>query len=288
MKEFDKIFNGLFVFFIFSTISFNKALGQANADSILNKTFDNINIINTLKFYITSRERINDSYIIDKGYYKISKKPILYYYKQIIPATGVEVLLNNKTYPMALVNTNKTLLPNLKLSPYGEVLRNARHHNLYQAGYDYFKNILLSLQNKYKIRWSDIATVEDHIKIGQYNCYKITLINPYFKIIDHIIKEKTTPQQLALKLNICDHHILQLNSDISSIFQELKMGHIIKIPNDYAYKIILYIDKKLYITVKIEVYDNIGLFEEYLFDSIEINPTFKKEEYFSNYKDYGF
>lgn len=285
MKLFDKILMRLIFFFI---IIFNNAFSQINADSILNKTFNNIESIYTLKYYITSRERIDNGYKLDKGLYKISKKPILFYYKQIIPATGAEVLVNSETYPKALVNTNKTLLPNLKLSPYGEVLRDARHHNLYQAGYDYFKNILISLQNKYKLKWSNIATVEDNIKIGQYNCYKITLTNPYFKIIDYTIKEKTTPQQLALKLNICDYHLLQLNSDISSIFQDLKIGQTIKIPNSYAYKIILYIDKKLYITVKIEVYDYMGLFEEYLFDSIEINPTFKKEEYFSNYKDYGF
>lgn len=288
MKLFDKILMRLIFLFIIIFTIFNNAFSQINADFILNKTFNNIESIYTLKYYITSRERIDNGYKLDKGLYKISKKPILFYYKQIIPATGAEVLVNSETYPKALVNANKTLLPNLKLSPYGEVLRDARHHNLYQAGYDYFKNILISLQDKYKLKWSDIATVEDNIKIGQYNCYKITLTNPYFKIIDYTINEKTTPQQLALKLNICDHHLLQLNSNISSIFQELKIGQTIKIPNSYANKIILYIDKKLYITVKIEVFDNIGLFEEYLFDSIEINPTFKKEEYFSNYKDYGF
>ena len=288
MKLFDKILMRLIFLFIIIFTIFNNAFSQINADFILNKTVNNIESIYTLKYYITSRERIDNGYKLDKGLYKISKKPILFYYKQIIPATGAEVLVNSETYPKALVNANKTLLPNLKLSPYGEVLRDARHHNLYQAGYDYFKNILISLHDKYKLKWSDIATVEDNIKIGQYNCYKITLTNPYFKIIDYTINEKTTPQQLALKLNICDHHLLQLNSNISSIFQELKIGQTIKIPNSYANKIILYIDKKLYITVKIEVFDNIGLFEEYLFDSIEINPTFKKEEYFSNYKDYGF
>lgn len=288
MDKKNNAFLILFIFFSIVNFSVYKSFGQINADSVLDKTFEQIESIKTLRFNIISRERVNGHYKTDKGFYKISKKPVLFYYKQLVPATGAEVLVNSETYPMALVNAHKTLVPNLKLSPFGEVLRDTRHHNLYQAGYDYFKNILMFLKSKYHITWVTVTEIDDNIKIGYNNCYKLTITNPYFKIIQHTVKDKTTPQQLALKLNICDYHILEMNSSISSIFHTLKQGQTITLPSDYAGKIILYVDKKLYIPIKIEVYDNIGLFEEYLFDSVEINPIFNKEEFFPNYKEYGF
>ncbi|GAB4455450.1 MAG: hypothetical protein Fur0028_10510 [Bacteroidales bacterium] len=288
MEKKNKAFLILFIFFVIVNFSFYKAFGQINADSVLNKTFKQIESIKTLRFNITSRERISNHYKIDKGFYKISKMPILYYYKQLIPPTSAEVFVNSETYPMALVNAHKTLVPNLILSPYGEVLRDTRHHNLYQAGYDYFKNILLFLKDKYNIKWASVTTMNNDIKINQYNCYKLTITNPYFKIIQYTVKEKTTLQQLALKLNICDYHIIQMNASISSVFHTLKPGQIITLPSDYARKIILYIDKTLYIPIKIEVYDNIGLFEEYLFEDIELNPVFKNEEFSQSYNEYEF
>jgi len=288
MNKKNKVFLRFFILFTIVIFSVYNAYSQFYADSVLNKTFKQIESIKTLRFNIISRERINNYYKTDKGFYKISKKPILYYYKQLIPPTSAEVLVNSETYPMALVNAHKTLVPNLKLSPYGEVLRDTRHHNLYQAGYDYFKNILLFLKEKYNIKWAKVTTMNNDIKINQYNCYKLTITNPNFKIIQYTVKEKTTPQQLALKLNICDYHIIQMNASISSIFHTLKPGQIITIPSDYASKITLYIDKKLFIPIKIEVYDDIGLFEEYLFEDIELNPIFKNEEFSQNYNEYEF
>jgi len=257
-------------------------------DEIMNKTFKNIESINTMRFVIVSRERFFNKYKVDKGMYKISKKPILYYYKQIIPNSGAEVFVNADIYPMAWVNANKWMIPNLKLSPFGELLRDTRHHNLYQAGFDYFKNILCSIKDKYAISWDKVAMLEIDSKYKEFECYKIVITNPYFKVIDYKIQNTTTPQELALKLNLCDYSILELNPSIKNIFQKLNQGQTIKLPSDYAQKIVIYIDKKLMLPRKIEIYDTQGLFEEYFFEQIEVNIKYFKEEFFKNYKEYGF
>jgi hypothetical protein len=40
--------------------------------------------------------------------------------------------------------------------------------------------------------------------------------------------------------------------------------------------------------VKSEVYDEKGLFEEYLFEEIKLNPTFTSADFDENNKEYGF
>ncbi|NSW45529.1 MAG: DUF1571 domain-containing protein [Bacteroidales bacterium] len=257
-------------------------------DEILDKTFKNIESANTLRLVIISRERFFNNYKTDKGIYKISRNPILYYYKQLIPNSGAEVLVNSEIYPMAWVNANEWMIPTLKLSPFGAQLRDTRHHNLYHAGFDYFKKILCVLKDKYSINWDKIVSLDMNAKLQEYDCYKLEIINPYYKIINFKIQQPTTPQELALKLNICDFSILELNPSIENIFKKLTPGQVIKIPNDYAQKIIIYIDKKLMLPRKIQVYDTKGLWEEYFFESIEVNSKFCKEEFSKNYKEYGF
>jgi len=272
---------------ILTLLNFYLSFSQT-ADEILDKTFENIESANTLRLVIISRERFYDKYKLDKGFYKISKKTILYYYKQLIPNSGAEVLVNSEVYPMAWVNANEWMIPTLKLSPFGEQLRDTRHHNLYHAGFDYFKKILCLLKDKYSINWDKVVSLDINAKLKGYDCYKLEITNPYYKIINFKIQHSTTPQELALKLNICDFSIVELNPSIKNIFNKLTPGQVIKIPNDYAQKITIYIDKNLMLPRKIEVYDLKGLWEEYFFELIEVNSIFCKEEFYKNYKEYGF
>lgn len=257
-------------------------------DKVINKVFVKIDSINTLQCFITARERNFNKYNIDKGFYKISEKPFLIYFKQLVPPTGAEVLINSETLPNALVNPHKSLIPNLTLNPYGEVLRDSKHHNIYQSGFKYFKEILLFLKKKYNLSWNEVSSLDESAFVNSNPCYKIVMKNNNFKIINYTVNQETTPQELALKLNICDYHILELNPEIKNLFTKLKPGKVIKIPSDYASIIVLYIDKINMLPLKIEVYDNKGLFEDYLFENIVINRKFKDEEFKKTYKDYSY
>jgi hypothetical protein len=241
-----------------------------------------------MTFYITSKERFNKEYVVEKAFYKIRNNPFSIYYKQIIPQTYAEVLINEKLKNEALVNPNSFPFFSLKMNPYGEKLREKRHHNIYQAGYSYLKFTLLQMKRKYQLSWENVCELDGIFKIENKECYKITLTNPYYKIQDYTLQKKYTIQDLALTLNISDYKILELNPNLKSIFQTLPTGAVIKIPSDYAKKIILYIEKYLYIIIKIEVYDEIGLFEQYLFDDIILNPVFSNEEFDEKNKSYGF
>ena len=51
---------------------------------------------------------------------------------------------------------------------------------------------------------------------------------------------------------------------------------------------ILYIDKKTFIPIKVMVYDELGLFEEYEFYNLKINTAFENDEFTKGFKEYGF
>ncbi len=274
-------------FIIFLSIISGSYYSQ-NCSQIIQQTLDKISKINTITFYITSKERFNKDYAIEKGFYKIRNIPYSIYYKQIIPPTYAEVLINEKYNKEALVNPNSFPFINLKLSPYGEKLREKRHHNIYQAGYSYLKFTILQMKRKYQLSWENICEYNGLYKIDNKECFKITLTNPYYKIKDYTVNKKYSVQDLALSLNVSDYKLLELNSNLKNILQSIPINTVIKIPSDYAKKIILYIETANYIIRKIEVFDEIGLFEQYIFEDIIVNPTYSTDEFDENNKSYGF
>ena len=81
--------------------------------------------------------------------------------------------------------------------------------------------------------------------------------------------------------------ILEKNKKIDDYF-DISIGQIIKIPNDYAPKMVLYIDKKLNLPLVIEVYDDKGFYERYEYRKLEFNPIITNEEFTPDFKEYGF
>ncbi len=264
------------------------SLFSQRCSDIMEKMFASIDQLQTASFHIIAKERFFDQYKIEKGFYKLRKNPYAIYYKQLIPPSYAEVLMNDKHKINALVYPNSFPFTSIKLSPYGEKLRERQHHNLYQAGFDYFKMILSEMKKKYSTEWDDVCEYHNLVLIKNKSCYKLTLINPYYKLITYTLDKKTTAQKLALKLNLCDYKIIELNPTIKSIFVTIPTKSTLVLPTDYAQKITLYIDQNNYLPIKIEVYDEKGLFEEYLFENIKINPTFTDKDFDENNPEYGF
>ncbi|MCX7862205.1 MAG: DUF1571 domain-containing protein [Bacteroidales bacterium] len=255
---------------------------------VINQSLQKISELQTASFYIIAKERFGNDFKLEKAFYKVQNNPLAIYYKQLFPPTHAEVLINEKYQKMALVNPNGFPYISLKLSPFGEKLREKQHHNIFQAGFTYIKSVLIYLKNKYNVSWTDVCQLFETVKIKNTECYKITLINKFYKITDYTLPKDISLQTLALQLFLCDYKILELNPEIKNIFSILPKGTKIKIPSDYAQKIVMFIDKSTLLPIKIEVYDEIGLFEEYMFEDITINPKFSPLDFDENNKDYGF
>ena len=71
-------------------------------------------------------------------------------------------------------------------------------------------------------------------------------------------------------------------------YDDVRSGQLIKIPNDYSPKMVLYIDKKRKIPLIIKVYDEDGLYQQYEFKNVKVNPTFSADEFSKSNPAYGY
>jgi hypothetical protein len=275
------------IFLILIILVLNYDLLSQDCDFILNRCFNKIDSINTISFYIIAKERFGLNYKLEKAFYKIRYEPYSLYFKQIVPPTNAELLINEKYKKNVLVSLKQFPFINLKLDPYGETLRKGQHHVIFEAGYRYLKKVLLYIKNKYNISWNEFCQKVDFVKINEKIYFKLTLNNSFYKIQDYIIPFNTTPQKLAQQLYLCDYKIIELNN-LKSVCEELQKGKKIKLPSDYAQKIVIYIEKNSFLIHKIEIFDEKGLFEEYLFENVLVNPKFSDYDFSENNKEYGF
>ena len=81
--------------------------------------------------------------------------------------------------------------------------------------------------------------------------------------------------------------ILDINESVDDYY-DIKPGQIIKIPNDYASKMIMFVDKEFILPLVMEVYDEKGVFERYEYKKLQLNPVIPDEEFTQEYKDYDF
>jgi hypothetical protein len=71
-------------------------------------------------------------------------------------------------------------------------------------------------------------------------------------------------------------------------FGYLKKGSVLKVPNLYCKKAILFIHEITMLPISISLYDDSGLFESYDFSALQINKPFTENDFKRENKNYGF
>ena len=105
------------------------------------------------------------------SFVKCAKNPFRIYIKQDFPQNGLEVLYTKGTNGgKAIINPNGFPWVNVKLHPYGDIMRNKQHHTIFQAGFEYFTNILEDLKKKYPDEFDQMLTSNGNINIDGHNC----------------------------------------------------------------------------------------------------------------------
>jgi outer membrane lipoprotein-sorting protein len=275
------------IFLTFIIINAELILAQ-NAIEITNLMFEKTKAVKSVSFYIVAKERFGTEYKLQKAFIKKQTSPVRIYYKQLLPATGAEVLINASYNKKALVNPNAFPWANLSLDPYGSILRDAQHHNIYEAGFEYLTDILSYLTNKYKDNIEKIVTYKGIIDWQGSSCYKIEFTHPSFKIFSYTVTETCTPTSLAKKLRIGDYLIIERNPKYKEYLDIIKTGTVLSLPNDYAKRLVILIDKNSYLPVYMEIYDDKGLLEQYQFTDINTNPGFTEIDFSEKNETYGF
>jgi len=269
-------------FFLFHTSS-----GQTVSE-LTKAMFAKTKSIKTMTYTMKKIERIKGKPVLQESTVKLNISPLKVYLRQSVPKDGIEVLyVNGTNNNHALVNPNGFPWFSVNLDPFGSTMRENQHHTLFNSGYDHVISILEHLYVKYNAQIETMTKIEGSIVWDNHNCWIISLVNPYFKYGSYTAQKGETLLTIAAKYKLSEHMIMEKNPSIKSYTESLT-GKTILIPNDYSSKMILYVDKVRMIPLVMKVYDNEGLYEQYEYINVVLNPIIKAEEFQSDYKDYHF
>lgn len=243
--------------------------------------------IQSLSYHLEKRERINGVMMEQFNHVKYQRKPLKVYMKQDLPNKGMEVLfVENTNQNKLLINPNGFPWVSLNLDAYHNKVRQNQHHTIYESGFDYVVDMVEDLLAKHK-------DIDQHIKADgtvvwdNRECHKIVMQNPHFRYMDYVVKKGEDLNTIGKARSISEYMILEKNPIIKD-YHDVKAGQIIKIPTDYAIKLIFYLDKKTMMPLVIKVYDDIGLFEEYKYSKLVLNPKFDSQTFTKTNQEYKF
>lgn len=243
--------------------------------------------IRTLSYELTRHERIAGRMHSNSSQIKMQKKPIKIYYRELTPNDGLEVLFPHpEDHNKALVNPNGFPYMNLKLDPRGEIMMKNQHYTILDAGYDGVIAVLEHLFYKYKGQINDMMKYQGMTLFDGHTCDMILMENNSFRYISYPVTSGETVRSIAKKYRLSEYMIREKNSNL--YLNDLKEGDVLKLPTDYASKMKLYIDVERRIPLKVEIYDEKGLFEKYEFKNVVINPGFSDQEFLDTYQEYSF
>ena len=278
---------GILIILLLPLLSFEEVT-STDPKVILSEMIETCYNVESLVYTQRKTERIEGKLSKQISDIKFQKIPFMVYMKQQYPKKGLEVLFKNgENGNNALINTNGFPWVNVSLSPYGERMRNGQHHTVFESGFHYFASIVDHLTKKYEAQKDEFLNYEGKVKFNDRVCHKIVVDNKNFEYVSHKVGIRQTLLTIAKSKFICEHMMMEQNPDIDDYY-DIDEGDIIIRPNDYAKTITLLIDVERNIPLKLIVHDDKGLYEQYEFLNLKMNPTIPIEEFDKNNKKYGF
>jgi hypothetical protein len=275
-----------------AVISCCKAFPQDNptAESIVEEMILTTKTIGSLSYSLGRHERFEGEVLTEYSAIKLERDPFKVYleitrsYKSM--REGVEVLyVAGERDNEALINP-PFLFWNLTKDPFGNTLREDQHHTILDLGFDHIVSIMEYQMEKYALALDGMLQVLGPAKWDEQECWRIEFNNPNFEWASHTVTEGEDLLTIAREYKLSEHMIMEKNNLRG--YDDVSPGDILQLPVDYAAKMVILVDKERKVPRYMEVYDDEGLYEQYEFNDLVIDPQFKAEEFNSNYKDYGF
>ena len=274
------------VLILSGTSSYSQSTSRCS--SILDEMLTSADNVKSLRYKLKQYEMVEDEVIYGEQDVKLQLQPLMIYMFIHAPNQGAEVLWKEgENNGDALVNPNAFPYLNLNLDPYGLILRRNQHHTIFSSGFGFLASIIRAGIKKAGADFDKYFRYEGDITWEGRECFQIVIEYDHYTWVPYEVKDGEDLISIAKDQKICDYILIERNDGVDD-FDDVKVGQVIQIPNVYAKKNILYVDKKLKLPVRMEMYDDKGFFERYEISQIEVNPIIPSEEFSENYKDYGY
>lgn len=275
------------VFIILTLSSYQINIAQTGIE-IFNKMIESSKKVNTLTFSTIVKERFDGKMYLQKAFLKVRHSPFQIYYRQDYPLAGIEILYSQgKNENKAYVKPAQFPWVNMNLDPLNSQLRVKQHQTLFNPGFAYFIKVLEHSAKKYQDSLEKVIDYKGVVKWDNKEYYQINLRNPDYKLTKHTVKAGETVDKVAANYHVNSYKILELNQGVKD-YNDLNEGQVIILPNSHAKQMNIWVDKEKYIPMKLEVYDEKGIFEVYEFYNMKININFATDEFSASFKDYNF
>ncbi len=284
------IFPLIFSLTFLSSISIDKE--AITSQAIIEKMLAELGSYKGVQFKMHSMERLKDNGGMKSNdmFSKLRVKPHCIYSKVLSgDNAGTELLFaEGERKNKVLVNAGK-FIPNLDFSPFGSTLAKNQHHTLLCTGFGTIYNILIDAHKKAMAmkKFETIFKYDGEVVWNNVKCYKMVVIDPNFTSSTYTSKAGETILSISKKLLIPEYSILEMNTGIKYFDEDLGNRNL-KVPSSYAKTTILYINQQNFYPIFQQVYDDKGLFEQYEFSQLVVNPAYKPDEFTSAFKEYGF
>ncbi len=273
------------VILIFSNSLFSQ---EISSKELINRMLVSVGKINTLTYTLKKTERVKNQLLKGEQDVKLALNPKKAYVYVQSPNKGVEVLwhegVNNGN---ALINPNGFPYVNVNFSPQSSHLRKNNHHTLHELGFDYIAGIIKNIMNQSGSKFNEYFLYEGLVTFDNRVCHKIDIDYKPFRYINYKILKGEDLVSIAKKFKISEFMILELNTNIHS-YTDVSEGQNIVIPESYARRTILFIDQENYLPVVQRIYDDKGLYEQYEFYKLKLNPIIEPQEFTRHYPKYNF
>lgn len=245
---------------------------------------DSMRAVKSMRFQMKVIERIKGKQMNYASIGKFVKKPRKIY----LSLNGPEVLWKEGwNNGQALVNPGGFPYFNMNLDPYGSIMREGQHHTILDIGFEYFHEILTNAMQRAGADFNKYFRIVGSTNWNGRDCWLVILEYPDFGFVDHTVKKGENLLTIGKEKCIAEYMILEANPKVKDYY-DVKQGQLIRIPNAYARKTTVMIDKNSFLPINSKIYDEKGLFESYEYLSLQANARIADEEFTKTYKGYKF
>lgn len=257
---------------------------------LLESMLKSVNEVKGIKYNFKYYERVKKGTRIGENEIKISEDPFKAYIYVKEPQKGAEVLyLSEDNSEDVTVKPDGFPYMTLSISMHNPAFRQDQHHTITHAGLRYFGGIIKDAMRRADElnRFDELFKLKGSITWEGRECWVLIADYEDFDLLNYTVKKGETITSISNKLKVNDYMVLSYNPNIKD-FSSVKEGQVIKVPDGYAKKTILYIDKEYNIPIMQTMFDKEGMFQKYEYRNVVINPKYAPDEFTKKYKDYKF